>query len=36
MLFNPSRWDRIVDKVRSWTIAYLQRRSDRRRLRYAF
>ncbi|MGH8132797.1 MAG: thiamine pyrophosphate-dependent enzyme [Steroidobacteraceae bacterium] len=35
LLYNPSRWDRAVNAVRSAVIGVLQRRSERRRLRYA-
>ena len=35
LLFNPSRWDRAANAVRQWVIGILQRRSARRRLRYA-
>jgi indolepyruvate ferredoxin oxidoreductase alpha subunit len=35
LLYNPSRWDRVANAVRHWVIGSLQRRSARRRLRYA-
>ncbi|MBW4051034.1 MAG: indolepyruvate ferredoxin oxidoreductase subunit alpha [Proteobacteria bacterium] len=35
LLYNPSRWDRLVARVRAIVIAALQRRGERRRLRYA-
>jgi indolepyruvate ferredoxin oxidoreductase, alpha subunit len=35
VIYNPSGWDRFIDKVRLAVIGMLQRRSDRRRLRYA-
>jgi indolepyruvate ferredoxin oxidoreductase alpha subunit len=35
LLYNPSGWDRFLSRVRAWIIGTLQRRSERRRLRYA-
>ena len=35
LVYNPSRWDRFVNSVRSALIGALQRRSERTRLRYA-
>lgn len=35
LLYNPSGWDRFLNKVRSLVIGALQRRGERRRLRYA-
>jgi len=35
LLYNPSRWDRLLERVRGAIIGLLQRRSERRRLRYA-
>ena len=35
LVYNPSRWDRFVNSVRSALIGALQRRSERIRLRYA-
>jgi indolepyruvate ferredoxin oxidoreductase alpha subunit len=35
LIYNPSRWDRIVDAVRGAVIGSLQRRSERRRARDA-
>ena len=34
LLYNPSWWDRVLARVRAAVIGALQRRSDRRRLRY--
>ncbi len=34
LLHNPTRWDRLLHRVRSALIGVLQRRSERRRLRY--
>jgi indolepyruvate ferredoxin oxidoreductase alpha subunit len=34
LVYNPSRWDRFMDSVRSSVIGALQRRSERNRLRY--
>jgi indolepyruvate ferredoxin oxidoreductase alpha subunit len=36
LLYNPSRWDRLLSHVRAAVIATFQRRSERKRLRYAF
>ncbi|GFE83008.1 indolepyruvate ferredoxin oxidoreductase [Steroidobacter agaridevorans] len=36
VVFNPSKWDRFVSGVRKRVIQFLQRRADRRRMRYAF
>ena len=35
LLYNPSWWDRVLARVRAGVIGALQRRSDRKRLRYA-
>jgi indolepyruvate ferredoxin oxidoreductase alpha subunit len=35
LVYNPSRWDRFANAVRSAVIGSLQRRSERNRLRYA-
>jgi indolepyruvate ferredoxin oxidoreductase alpha subunit len=35
IIYNPSRWDRLLHAVRSGVIGTLQRRADRQRLRYA-
>jgi indolepyruvate ferredoxin oxidoreductase alpha subunit len=35
LIDNPSRWDRLLYRLRAAVIGMLQRRSDRRRLRYA-
>jgi len=35
LIHNPSRWDRLLYAARAAVIGLLQRRSDRRRLRYA-
>jgi len=35
LIHNPSRWDRLLYGVRAALIGLLQRRSERRRLRYA-
>jgi indolepyruvate ferredoxin oxidoreductase alpha subunit len=35
LLYNPSRWDRFLARARTAVIGVLQRRSERRRLRYA-
>ena len=35
LMYNPSRWDRFLARVRAAVIGVLQRRSERRRLRYA-
>ncbi len=35
IVYNPSRWDRLINSVRSAVIGALQKRSERRRLRYA-
>jgi indolepyruvate ferredoxin oxidoreductase, alpha subunit len=35
LLYNPSRWDRLLGKVRGAIIGLLQRRSERKRLNYA-
>jgi indolepyruvate ferredoxin oxidoreductase alpha subunit len=34
LVYNPSRWDRFTNSVRSFVIGALQRRSERNRLRY--
>jgi len=35
LVYNPSRWDRLIARVRAAVIGVLQRRSERNRLRYA-
>jgi indolepyruvate ferredoxin oxidoreductase alpha subunit len=35
LLYNPSWWDRLLARMRSGVIGALQRRSDRKRLRFA-
>ncbi len=35
LVYNPSRWDRLLAKMRGAVIGALQRRSERKRLRYA-
>jgi indolepyruvate ferredoxin oxidoreductase alpha subunit len=35
LIDNPSRWDRVLYRLRAAVIGMLQRRGDRRRLRYA-
>jgi indolepyruvate ferredoxin oxidoreductase alpha subunit len=35
LLYNPSWWDRVLARVRAAVIGAMQRRSDRRRLRFA-
>ena len=35
LVYNPSRWDRLIGSVRAAVIGALQRRSERNRLRYA-
>ena len=35
LLYNPSRWDRMLGKIRAAVIGALQRRSERNRLRFA-
>jgi len=35
LVYNPSRWDRLMGKVRAAVIGALQRRSERKRLSYA-
>jgi indolepyruvate ferredoxin oxidoreductase alpha subunit len=35
LLYNPSWWDRLLARVRAGVIGALQRRSDRKRLRFA-
>jgi indolepyruvate ferredoxin oxidoreductase, alpha subunit len=35
LVYNPSRWDRLVGRLRAAVIGALQRRSERNRLRYA-
>ena len=36
LLFNPTRWDRVLQSLRSHIIGFFQRRAERRRLRHAF
>ncbi|MGH8285013.1 MAG: thiamine pyrophosphate-dependent enzyme, partial [Steroidobacteraceae bacterium] len=35
LLYNPSRWDRLVSRLRAFVIGALQQRADRRRMRFA-
>jgi indolepyruvate ferredoxin oxidoreductase alpha subunit len=35
LIYNPTRWDRLLARVRGAVIGALQRRSERRRLRFA-
>jgi len=35
LVYNPSRWDRLIGSVWAAVIGVLQRRSERNRLRYA-
>jgi indolepyruvate ferredoxin oxidoreductase alpha subunit len=35
LVYNPSRWDRLIGRIRTAVIGALQRRSERNRLRYA-
>jgi len=35
LIYNPSRWDRLIGGIRAAVIGVLQRRSERNRLRYA-
>jgi hypothetical protein len=35
-VFNPTRFDRFVRKLRASIIGFLQRRAERRRVRHAF
>jgi len=35
LIYNPSRWDRLIARIRAAVIGALQRRSERNRLRYA-
>jgi indolepyruvate ferredoxin oxidoreductase alpha subunit len=36
LLYNPSRWDRLLNAFRALVIGAIQRRSERARLRYVF
>jgi indolepyruvate ferredoxin oxidoreductase alpha subunit len=36
LVFNPTRWDRVLQSLRSRIIGFFQRRAERRRLRHAF
>jgi indolepyruvate ferredoxin oxidoreductase alpha subunit len=36
MVFNPTRFDRVLQKLRTSIIGFFQRRTERRRLRHAF
>jgi indolepyruvate ferredoxin oxidoreductase alpha subunit len=36
LVFNPTRWDRVLQSLRSHIIGFFQRRAERRRLRHAF
>jgi indolepyruvate ferredoxin oxidoreductase, alpha subunit len=36
LVFNPTGWDRVLQKLRSRVIGFFQRRAERRRLRHAF
>ncbi len=35
LIYNPSRWDRLIARIRAAVIGALQQRSERNRLRYA-
>ena len=36
LVFNPTRWDRVLRSLRARVIGFFQRRAERRRLRHAF
>jgi indolepyruvate ferredoxin oxidoreductase alpha subunit len=36
IVFNPSGWDRLLQRLRASVIGFFQRRAERRRLRHAF
>jgi indolepyruvate ferredoxin oxidoreductase alpha subunit len=36
LIYNPSAWDRLLARARGLVIGFLQRRSERKRMRYAF
>jgi indolepyruvate ferredoxin oxidoreductase alpha subunit len=36
IVFNPSGWDRLLQRLRASVIGFFQRRAQRRRLRHAF
>lgn len=36
LVFNPTRWDRVLQGLRARVIGFFQRRAERRRLRHAF
>jgi indolepyruvate ferredoxin oxidoreductase, alpha subunit len=36
LVFNPTRWDRVLQNLRARVIEFLQRRAQQRRLRHAF
>jgi indolepyruvate ferredoxin oxidoreductase alpha subunit len=36
IVFNPTGWDRVLQKLRAGVIGFFQRRAERRRLRHAF
>jgi indolepyruvate ferredoxin oxidoreductase alpha subunit len=36
LLYNPSRWDRLLNRLRALVIGAIQQRRERARLRYAF
>jgi indolepyruvate ferredoxin oxidoreductase alpha subunit len=36
LVFNPTRWDRVLQSLRARIIGFFQRRMERRRLRHAF
>ncbi len=36
LVFNPTRWDRVLQSLRAGVIGFFQRRMERRRLRHAF
>jgi indolepyruvate ferredoxin oxidoreductase, alpha subunit len=36
LVFNPTRWDRVLQKLRASVIGFFQGRAERRRLRHAF
>jgi indolepyruvate ferredoxin oxidoreductase alpha subunit len=35
LVYNPSRWDRFLHRLRAAVIGFFQRREERRRLRFA-
>ncbi|MGH8177497.1 MAG: thiamine pyrophosphate-dependent enzyme [Steroidobacter sp.] len=36
LVFNPTRWDRVLQSLRARVIGFFQRRAERRRFRHAF